>query len=178
MQTIYEKEIAEGINHDMSPKLHELMDEDVGDVYAENERFHGLLSSFYLGNHHNSECLKEMNLIIFRCASNILKKRFGFYHSWQWIATKAIEITEIISGRIVNGLRNNGKEYKILNLPTTVKYAMLNVVYNNPKRMNKEYVVDDTVLNIEIEKQNVSENNWEDIICICVDNGLDTEEYL
>jgi hypothetical protein len=174
MSISYKNELADCIDYEINPKLHEIMDKDVGDVYAENDRFTSLLTGYYKGH---TENLKEIYLIVFRCASNILKKRFGFCHSWQWIATKAIDITEIILNRITNGLRNNGKEYIILNLPKTVEYAMLNVIYNNPKRLSKEYPVDDIILNLEIEKQS-EPSNWEDIICVCIDNDLNIEEYL
>lgn len=174
MFTSYKNELADCIDYEINPKLHEIMDKNVGDVYAENDRFSSLLTDYYKGH---TENLKEIYLIVFRCASNILKKRFGFCHSWQWIATKAIDITEIILNRITNGLRNNGKEYIIMNLPKTVEYAMLNVIYNNPKRLNREYPVDDIILNLEIEKQS-EPSNWEDIICVCIDNDLNIEEYL
>lgn len=176
MSISYNNECADCIDYEINPKLHEIMDEKIGNVYDENDRFSSLLVDYYKGH---TENLKEIYLIVFRCASNILKKRFGFCHSWQWIATKAIDITEIILNRITNGLRNNGKEYIIMNLPKTVEYAMLNVIYNNPKRLNKERAVDDVILNLEIEKQGKpNSRDWEDIICVCIDNDLDIEEYL
>ena len=81
MFTSYKNELADCIDYEINPKLHEIMDKDVGDVYAENDRFSSLLTDYYKGH---TENLKEIYLIVFRCASNILKKRFGFCHSWQW----------------------------------------------------------------------------------------------
>lgn len=109
------------------------MDEKV-DVYKENETFQRLLSKYYKDR--NEIILKDIWTIMFRCASNILKARFGQYWSWEKISDVAIDMTSLLIGRITNKEKYpNG--YPIHNLPTMMKFAVLNCVYG-PKVVQKE----------------------------------------
>lgn len=107
------------------------MDEKV-DVYAENKRFCSLLEDYY--KTYDERLIKEMWPIAFRCASNILKKRFGKYLTWEEISERAIDMCEIVFARIMNKTGRFPNGYKIGNLPTVLKYAILNVFYGAEKR--------------------------------------------
>ena len=164
----------------LNSNLHVLMDSKVEDIYTENDRFKSLLNIYY--DKRDSSILKELGVIIYRCACNILKKKYGYSHTWQWIALNAIDTTEALLHRIVYGLRNNGERYYIINLPVTVKYSLLNSIQHICKDYNyNEVKLDKSIELLDMQserdwKENL--NNWEDIICVCVDNNLDIEEYL
>lgn len=113
--------------------LHAIMDEQV-DVYAENEKFSCLLNKYY--NDRNSKAtLNEMWLIMFRTSCNILKGRFGKYWTWQEISDKAIDMVSLVMGRIQD-VEKYPDGYVILNLPTMMKFALINCVYGPKVRKN------------------------------------------
>ena len=112
------------------------MDQRVEDVYAENAKFDNLLQSFYKTR--DDKILKEIWPIMFRCASNVLKKKFGSYESFEWIIDKALDICELIQARIHN-FEKYPNGYVIKNLPTCVSYAVLNVVYGNKQPEEDPY---------------------------------------
>lgn len=106
--------------------LHKFIDEKV-DVYAENARWYQLLLNY--NGTKDETLLTEMWPIMFRCASNILKKRFGKYWGWEKISDVAIDMCEVIMNRITNKTKRFPKGYNMENLPTIMRYAMLNAVY-------------------------------------------------
>lgn len=114
--------------------LHSLMDEKVN-VYEENKRFGNLLSEYYKTR--NSEILTEMWPLAFRCASNILKRRFGEHKGYEWISDTAIGMCEVIMGRIADS-NKYPDGYKITNLPTVLKYSIMNVLYGPEKKRSDD----------------------------------------
>lgn len=111
--------------------LHKFIDEKV-DVYAENARWYQLLLNY--NGTKDETLLTEMWPIMFRCASNILKKRFGKYWGWEKISDVAIDMCEVIMNRITNKTKRFPKGYNMENLPTIMRYSMLNVVYGPQAR--------------------------------------------
>ena len=111
------------------------MDEQV-DVYKENEKFTKLLDLY--NSTRDDNYIKEMWPIMFRCACNVLKIRFGYKMSWEDISDHAINMCEILFNRIKNKDKYpNG--YTIINLPTMVKFTILNEFYGpNKLKENKE----------------------------------------
>lgn len=111
------------------------MDEKV-DVYAENEKFDSLLTEY--NKTHDEKLIKEMWPIAFRCAANILKKRFGNRLAWEDISERSIDMCEIIFARILNKTGRFPNGYKIANLPTALKYTILNVFYGPEKKKQEK----------------------------------------
>lgn len=118
----------------MLPELHKLMDEKV-DIYAENANFEQYLNLYYSTN--DEKYLTKCWPIMYRCACNILKKRFGKQMSWQDIAEHGINMCEILVCRIKN--RNRWPDgYPVLNLPTVLGNCILNEFYSPSKLREKE----------------------------------------
>ncbi len=107
------------------------MDERV-DVYAENDKWYKLLISY--NETKDNTLLTKMWPIMFRCASNILKRRFGKFWNWEKISDTAIDMCEAILNRITNKTGRYPNGYDKENLPTVMQYAMLNVVYGPQAR--------------------------------------------
>ena len=118
----------------MLTAIHSLMDEKV-DVYSENEKFTKLLQLY--NSTRDDKYIKDMWPIMFRCASNILKIRFGKVMNWEEIAEHAINMCEILLNRIKNKDKYPDG-YPVLNLPTMVKYTILNEFYAPNKVKDKE----------------------------------------
>lgn len=116
-------------------ELHRLMDEKI-DVYAENEKFALLLEEYY--KTYDEKLIKEMWPIAFRCSANILKKRFGNRLGWEDISERSIDMCEIIFNRIMNKTGRFPNGYKIDNLPTVLKYTVLNVFYGPEKKKQEK----------------------------------------
>lgn len=102
------------------------MDEKV-DVYAENAKWYHYLQDY--NKTKDESLLTEMWPIMYKCASNILKKRFGKYWNWEKISDIAIDMCEVIMNRITNKTGRFPNGYDMENLPTLMKYALLNAVY-------------------------------------------------
>lgn len=111
------------------------MDQKV-DVYAENDKWHKLLVCY--NETKNNTLLTEMWPIMFRCASNILKRRFGKYWGWEKISDTAIDMCEVLLNRITNKTGRYPNGYDKGNLPTIMQYALLNVVYG-PQARKEDY---------------------------------------
>ena len=107
------------------------MDEQV-DVYAENDKWYKLLIKY--NETKSSSLLTEMWLIMFRCASNILKRRFGKYWNWEKISDVAVDMCEVVLNRITNKTGRFPNGYDKRNLPTIMRYALLNVIYGPQAR--------------------------------------------
>ena len=107
------------------------MDQQV-DVYAENDKWHKLLVCY--NETKSNSLLTEMWPIMYRCASNILKRRFGKYWSWEKISDTAIDMCEVIMNRITNKTGRHPEGYDKENLPTIMQYAILSVVYGPQAR--------------------------------------------
>lgn len=113
------------------------MDEKV-DVYADNAKWSQLLQDYNKIEDKSTDeanaLLKDMWPIMYRCASNILKRRFGKFWSWEKISDVAIDMCEVILNRITNKTGRYPNGYDKGNLPTVMGYAMLNVVYGPQAR--------------------------------------------
>ncbi len=118
-------------------ELHKLMDEKI-DVYADNAKWYKLLQDYNKiedkTKDEASTLLKDMWPIMYRCASNILKKRFGKLWKWEKISDVAIDMCEVIMNRITNKTGRFPNGYNMENLPTIMQYAMLSVVYGPQAR--------------------------------------------
>lgn len=117
-------------------KLHEMMDQKV-DVFEENAKFDKLLADYYATR--NEKYITEMWPIMYRCACNILKRRFGMF----WKATKISDVATEMVMLLISRMKDTEKfpeGYPILNLPTMLGFTILNVVYG-PRvlREEKEY---------------------------------------
>lgn len=120
----------------MNSILHQIADEKISDVYAENERFTSLLEEYY--NTQSKAAKDEIWLISFRAACNLLKKRFGSWWTYDEIEELAIDMVVCLLSRIDNRKKwPNG--YKVLNLPTTLEYIMLNFRYGKNIKEQREF---------------------------------------
>ena len=125
--------------------LRSFTNQKVKDVYEENVRFDQLLKQYYSDRSKFNKNLQELWIICYRCACNVLKKKYGFIQSVDWIEEKALEVSRIILTRIQNDKKfPNG--YVIKNLPTCVSYAVLNAVYgcNNQRNISLEEQITET----------------------------------
>lgn len=120
----------------MSSKLHQIADEKVADVYAENAKFSQLLEDYYATKAKASR--DDAWIIAFRCACNILKKRFGRWWKYDDIEQLALDMASCLFTRIDN--RKKWPDgYRVLNLPTTLENIMLNLYYGKSKREQREF---------------------------------------
>lgn len=155
--------------------LRQLMDEKVEDVYEENAHFDSLLQVYY--KTHDSSLLREMWPIMFRCACNVLKRRFGTFKDSDWIIDKALTICEIIFGRI-NNFEKYPTGYVITNLPTCVRFAVLNAVYPNKDPDRHETPYEELPVKSDQEQFSTWQDNfwqgntWEDELISRIDSSF------
>ena len=150
--------------------LRHLTDDKVEDVYEENARFDNLLKEYYSDRVKFNKNLQELWIICYRCACNVLKMKYGFIKSTGWIEEKALDICRIILTRIQN-VEKFPNGYVIKNLPSVVKFAVLNVVYGCDNQRNisleeQNTVVSTEVVNVSLDQLSIRlydmYGSWED----------------
>lgn len=119
----------------MTTTLHQIADEKV-DVYAENERFSSLLEDYYANGAKESK--DDAWIIAFRAACNLLKGRFGRWWKYDDIEQLALDMVSSLFERI-DDRKKWPDGYRVLNLPTTLEYIMLNTYYGKAKREQREF---------------------------------------
>lgn len=149
--------------------LHDLMDEKV-DIYEENAKFAELLQNYYKDR--NTTYLKAMWPIMFRASSNILKRRFGSIWKWERISNTAIDMVSLVLERIKNK-EKYPSGYKILNLPRTLEYSILNVVYG-PKAIKDD--IEDRHADVDLfyDIQDTHSSLDEDVLIMLEDGSIKT----
>lgn len=119
----------------MTSNLHKIADEKV-DIVSENKKFSELLDSYY--KNPKQETRDQLWIIAFRASCNILKGKFGSYWKYDKIEETALDMLNILFRRIDNKERwPNG--YRVINLPTILKYLVMSVVYNKSSRKQKDF---------------------------------------
>lgn len=143
------------------------MDEKV-DIYEENAKFAKLLQNYYKDR--DTTYLKDMWPIMFRASSNILKRRFGSTWKWERISDTAVDMVSLVLGRITNKEKYPGG-YQILNLPRTLEYSILNVVYG-PKAIKDD--AEDKHMDVDLfyDIQDTHPVHDEDVLIMLEDGSI------